>query len=132
MVYTTLVSKNSKGSSVEMESNYQDVTSIEGSIDDLSPLMSSVVLRNKKNNKDIQRSKKCFSVVVEPSAACIVSKKENFRQSMYELGTSGWILGKLNNNSPLKNNLNLDKEIDTILNVSSSADVVLGNIKLTF
>ena len=121
-----------------MEPQKQEATSTEESIDNISPLKfsdsnaSPVVLRNKRNNKSLQRSKKCFSVVVEPSASCVTNKKENYRQSMYELRTDGWILDKLNENRPLKNILNLDKEIDSILNANTSADVVLGNIKLTF
>ena len=99
-----------------------------------------VVLRNKpNNNNNIQRSKKCFSVIVEPSN--ILNNKRNnmnknhnennLRQSMFELGSDGWTFDNIRKGS-VKNILNLDREIDVILDANDSADVVLGSIKLTF
>ena len=100
---------------------------------------SPVVLRN-KTNKKIQRSKKCFSVIVEPSSnsnsSNSINNKNNsntsHRQSMFELGNNGWIFDKFNEKGTMKNILNLDKEIEGILDENTSADVILGSIKLTF
>ena len=97
---------------------------------------SPVVLRN-KTNKKIQRSKKCFSVIVEPSSNNSNSSINNnnnpsHRQSMFELGNNGWIFDQFNEKGTMKNILNLDKEIEEILDENTSADVILGSIKLTF
>ena len=115
-----------------MEANKED-TMREDTTEDIFTA-TPVVLRNKRN-KNSQRTKKCFSVIVEPSHTSGKYNNvnnNNFRQSMFELGTDGWILDKLNENGSMKNVLNLDKEIDNILDVNSSADVILGNIRLTF
>ena len=103
-----------------------------------------VVLRNKPNNhnNNIQRSKKCFSVIVEPSNISNNKRnnmnknhnnhnENNLRQSMFELGSDGWTFDNIRKGS-VKNILNLDREIDVILDANDSADVVLGSIKLTF
>ena len=95
--------------------------------------LTPVVLRNHRNKK-VARSKKCISVVVEPSSYSWKSDcaPNSSRRSMYELGNHGWILDKLKENGSAKNNLNIDQDIKNILNVNSSVDVTLGSIKLTF
>ena len=92
-----------------------------------------VVMRNKRN-AGVDRSNKCISVVVEPSGVSWKKKSSanSSRRSMYELRTGGWIFDELKNSRSVKNNLNLDGEINSILNDNSSVNVTLGNIKLTF
>ena len=92
-----------------------------------------VTLRNKRRMVSA-RSKKCVSVSVEPAGSPWRSKPDvnSSRSSMFELGSQGWIFDQTNCNKLNKNALNLDREIDSVLNVNSTADVTLGGIKLTF
>ena len=94
---------------------------------------STVILRNNDTER-FGRSKKCISVIVEPST--LEWKNESSlkftRKSMYELGTDGWITNTFDGLTEMKNKLNLDKEIGDLLSICPSADVRLGCIKLTF
>merc|ERR1712096_433355 len=90
-----------------------------------TPIAQPVILR-KKRNKRFERSKRCVSVIIEPTLLG-GSMNNNSRRSMYELGADGWVFDKLNDIRSINKALNLDEEINTILNINSSVDVTLGS-----
>ena len=96
-------------------------------------LTSQVILRKKKEINNNTRSERCSSVVIEPTGEEIARNKE-VRRSMYELRSEGWTLAELNDRDIFtnKNKLNIDEQVNEMLLTSSSVNVILGGIKLTF